>query len=56
LNPAISRPSTSAAITQRKNGTDAGTLKTRISVLIRDQAHHGTGGLAVEFVIRHARA
>jgi hypothetical protein len=31
-------------MTVRKNGADTGTLKTRMGFLIRDSAHHGTGG------------
>ena len=38
-NPSTSRPSTSAAMTLRKNGTETGTLKTRMGFLIR-----GSGG------------
>jgi hypothetical protein len=30
-------------MTVRKNGTETGTLKTRMGFLIRDSVHHGTG-------------
>jgi hypothetical protein len=41
--PSTSLPSTNAAITLRKNGTETGTLKTRMGFLIRDSAHHDMG-------------
>ena len=39
-NPSTSRPSTSAAMTVRRKGTDTGTLKTRMGFLIRGQAQY----------------
>jgi hypothetical protein len=33
-------------MTLRKNGTDRGTLKTRMGFLIRGAAHHGTDSVA----------
>ena len=42
--PSTSRPSTSAAMTVRRNGAETGTLKTRMGCLIRGQAQYGMGG------------
>ncbi|MDW3543865.1 hypothetical protein NQ420_27730, partial [Escherichia coli] len=39
-----SRPSTNAEMTVRRNGTETGTLKTRMSCLIRSGANIGSGG------------
>ena len=60
--PLTSRPSISAAMTLRKNGTETGTLKTRMGFLIRGQATswHGpeVGGSRGSVIVaaRHARA
>ena len=41
-NPSTSRPSTSAAMTVRRSGTETGTLKTRMGCLIRGQGNIGS--------------
>src|SRR4030088_2047615 len=38
-------------MTVRKNGTETGTLKTRMGFLIRDAAHHGMGIFRARFLI-----
>jgi len=42
-NPSTRRPSISAAIMLRRNGTDKGTLKTRIGFLIQESSYHARG-------------
>jgi hypothetical protein len=38
-------------MTVRNNGTDTGTLNTRMGFLIRDSAHHGMGVFWLRFLI-----
>ena len=52
--PSTSLPSTSAAITVRRNGADTGTLKTRMGCLIRDQAASWHGRFPGAYPIGYA--